>query len=256
MHRIDTATARPDVNGPGKPGFSDNSDLDNQDATYLSPSWCNAVQEELSGAVESLGGSLNKADNSQLAKLMLQTFSKKAVVDPALENLVEALNTALGRIENLESNALQTVKVGQIVTFAQHYSTATEVAAFMGFGTWERFAEGRTLVGFSSVPADPEWTRTSGAEFGEYEHQLTEDEGPAHSHDYKDRYFSEDLNRLGAATFREPNNGHNANLGTEGSDTDNNTFLFINDTTEETGESKGHNNVQPSVVVDCWIRTA
>nr|WP_252714846.1 hypothetical protein [Acinetobacter baumannii] len=37
MKRIDSANARPDVNGAGKAGFHDNSDLSGQDATYLTP---------------------------------------------------------------------------------------------------------------------------------------------------------------------------------------------------------------------------
>lgn len=37
MHRIDSATARQNLNGAGKNGFHDNADLPNQDATYLTP---------------------------------------------------------------------------------------------------------------------------------------------------------------------------------------------------------------------------
>ena len=43
MHRIDSVTAREDVNGIGKKGFSDNVDLPQHDATYVTPEWCNAI---------------------------------------------------------------------------------------------------------------------------------------------------------------------------------------------------------------------
>lgn len=55
MRRIDTATARPNLFGEGKSGFHDNTDLQGQDPTYLSPEFLNAVQEELMTVVETAG---------------------------------------------------------------------------------------------------------------------------------------------------------------------------------------------------------
>ena len=65
MHRIDSATARQNLNGTGKNGFHDNADLPNQDATYLTPAWCNTVQEEVANVIEGLGTPLDKLDNKQ-----------------------------------------------------------------------------------------------------------------------------------------------------------------------------------------------
>lgn len=75
MHRIDTSTARPDLNGPGKKGFSDNLDLPGQDATYLSAAWCNAVQEELASVIEYAELPLNKGDNQQLWEALVKVFT-------------------------------------------------------------------------------------------------------------------------------------------------------------------------------------
>ena len=69
MKRIDSVNARPDVNGPGKKGFHDNGDLEGQDATYLTPSWLNAVQEELANAIEQSGLNLDPNDPAQLFSL-------------------------------------------------------------------------------------------------------------------------------------------------------------------------------------------
>lgn len=81
MKRIDSTNARPDVNGTGKAGFHDNADLDGQDATYLTPSWLNAIQEEFANAIEKFGLTLNPSDSSQLfkvfglqSKLLVQTI--------------------------------------------------------------------------------------------------------------------------------------------------------------------------------------
>lgn len=69
MKRIDTINARADVNGQGKSGFHANDDLSGQDATYVSPSWLNIVQEELATAIEQSGLDLDPNDPSQLFKL-------------------------------------------------------------------------------------------------------------------------------------------------------------------------------------------
>lgn len=69
MKRIDTINARANVNGQGKVGFHANDDLAGQDATYVSPSWLNTIQEELANAVEQSGLNLDPNDPSQLFKL-------------------------------------------------------------------------------------------------------------------------------------------------------------------------------------------
>lgn len=69
MQRIDSINARPDINGQGKKGFHDNGDLPGQDATYLTPGWLNAVQEELANAIELSGLNLDPNDPAQLFKL-------------------------------------------------------------------------------------------------------------------------------------------------------------------------------------------
>lgn len=78
MQRIDSVNARQDLNGPGKKGFHDNGDLPGQDATYLTPSFLNTVQEELSNAIEQSGLDLDPNDPSQLFKLF--NLHNKALV--------------------------------------------------------------------------------------------------------------------------------------------------------------------------------
>ncbi|MEF9958301.1 MAG: hypothetical protein RR767_14050, partial [Acinetobacter sp.] len=70
MLRINSTNARPDVNGTGKHGFHSNEDLPGQDATYLTPTWLNAIQEELSNLLELHGIQLDPNDNTQLYGLL------------------------------------------------------------------------------------------------------------------------------------------------------------------------------------------
>ena len=70
MKRIDSVNARPNITGTGKTGFHDNADLSGQDATYLTPSWLNQVQEELCNLLEMNGIALNSGVRDQLYQLL------------------------------------------------------------------------------------------------------------------------------------------------------------------------------------------
>lgn len=71
MKRIDTLNVRPDLFGAGKAGFHDNADLPGQDATYLSPDWLNAIQEELCNLLELSGIAINPESKRQLFDLLI-----------------------------------------------------------------------------------------------------------------------------------------------------------------------------------------
>ena len=94
MHRIDSATAREDVNGIGKKGFSDNADLPQHDATYLTPRWLNAVQEEIANVIEGTGAPLNPADNTQL----LQAIN--SLVKGRADKIVRVASTPMSATSN------------------------------------------------------------------------------------------------------------------------------------------------------------
>lgn len=66
MKRIDSANARPDVNGTGKAGFHANDDVPGQDATYLTPDFLNTIQEEIANLLELRGITLNPENRRQL----------------------------------------------------------------------------------------------------------------------------------------------------------------------------------------------
>ena len=134
--------------------------------------------------------------------------------------------------------AIQVYKVGDI-----YITTSSQDPAIkFGYGVWERFAEGRTLVGYSSdvTSATPDWLKTINNKYGEYEHKLTVDEIPSHKHEV----------RLGdAITSGEFQGGNHISSGgalLQG--------LIDSDSLQATGGNQPHNNVQPSIVVYFWKR--
>ena len=109
MHRIDSINARNNQNGTGKKGFHDNADLSGQDATYVTPAWCNAQQEEIANVIESSGIALNKDDNSQLLK--------------ALDKRTSTLAQAIWHVDSWHG------------TNSTSYNPATALAPFFGYET-------------------------------------------------------------------------------------------------------------------------
>ena len=119
----------------------------------------------------------------------------------------------------------------------------------LGYGAWERFGEGRVLVGMSDVnnTTVPDWTKYVHSKYGSYEQTLTANQIPAHKHQYDDIYYSNY-----GGTVPVPNN-----KGSSGqTDGDNAGDTVSCMTGENATINEGHNNVQPSVVVAIWRRVA
>jgi hypothetical protein len=78
MQRINTANAAANLFGVGKSGFQGGNPAANLPATFLSPDWCNAVQEELAQAIEGLGLTINSGSNNQLLAALLAYFTPQS----------------------------------------------------------------------------------------------------------------------------------------------------------------------------------
>ena len=132
----------------------------------------------------------------------------------------------------------------------------SDPAALLGFGTWQRFAEGRTLVGFSGdvTSATPDWVKAVNSTFGEYAHALTNPELSSHSHNI----VGDDQLQIGGAfgndglTLRG-NTAYPYDAFSTNTDSQARGRAYI---TGVTGSNQPHNNVQPSIVVFIWRRTA
>lgn len=72
-----------------------------------------------------------------------------------------------------------------------------------------------------------------------------------HTHTYRDRYYPENSSSLSGATYKESMN-YNGKYGSSGTDTDNNTFLYLDSVTGtpnvSTTSSGTDRNMQPYIV--------
>lgn len=86
---------------------------------------------------------------------------------------------------------------------------------------------------------------------------------PGHTHPYVDRYHHESSGSLGGASSTAASGGHNGGLGTNGTDSDNDTYLTLNATTSSnttgiaaTAASAGVSGTDanlPPYYAMCWI---
>lgn len=130
--------------------------------------------------------------------------------------------------------AIQVFKVGSVYTTIVNENPSVT----FGYGTWERFAEGRALVGFSSSVSNaiPEWAKVIGSTYGSYTHTLNKSEIPSYAID------------LNFTTGSIKGNDRPATASTSSSPSN----LVIN----SGGGGQSHNNVQPSIVVYFWKRVS
>jgi hypothetical protein len=159
----------------------------------------------------------------------------------APQNLADVPNKATARanLELLTSatylNSLwqlmqqRTYPVGEIFMTRQNGNPSS----ILGFGTWERYAQGRVLTGFDEADASfNALDKTGGAKT----HVLTEAEMPAHTHS----------NIVALST-------------TNDFDTSGGTSSGVRRLTSQTGSKGGgqaHNNLQPYITIFMWKRTA
>lgn len=164
---------------------------------------------------------------------------------PTIKNNNQVVATFSGGSENDDvvthgqlSIKLQSYLVGDIYLT----TSSEEPQVRFGYGTWERFGQGLALVGFSTSVSNetPQWVKTAGSVFGEYDHELTEEEIPEHDHPLN-------ISRL-------------TKIAHDSSQESDRTVDVNGDPIEgyvgSAGGGEAHNNVQPSIVVYMWKRIA
>lgn len=137
------------------------------------------------------------------------------------------------------SSTITQMPIGYVMMLS---GVPTDPATLLGYGTWERIGQGRTIIG-AGTGTDingVSQTFTDGETLGEYVHKLTTPELPAHNH-------------TGGLTG--PQGGVTAKV--EGySNGAPNSDNYIPVATGSTGSNQAHNNIQPSFVCYLWRRTA
>lgn len=132
-------------------------------------------------------------------------------------------------------NSKSVTHVGQII-LSTTLNTADKVKNIYG-GNWEAFGAGKVLVGAGSNGGR---SFTAGSTGGEYEHTLTTNEMPNHTH--SSNMHNRDGAGIGSGNLQDADPGTGTAIG--------------NSTTSAAGGGKPHNNMQPYVVVYMWHRIA
>lgn len=132
------------------------------------------------------------------------------------------------------------IKVGGILITTNDYANSQEVHDGEGYGKWAKFSEGQLLLGIGSHTDKNGTTRNISMmqQLGEYEHQLTTDEMPSHSHAYGGAYGGTKNTGTAVQSYEPWEEAGNVSSGK----------------TLETGGNKPHNNIQPSIGVGMWLR--
>lgn len=142
----------------------------------------------------------------------------------------KSLDIQLGKdvVLTLNGTPIATYPINTIITTVDPvYSPAQEYG-----GTWERFGQGKVLVGFDENDVDFNEVLKTG---GEATHTLTVEEMPSHTHStpvVSGSYTTMD----GSGNTWVP--------------------IYNNNNVGYTGGSQAHNNLQPYVVVYRWRRVA
>ena len=160
------------------------------------------------------------------------------------------------------------VQVGEFIFLNVHMENAAAVAAFKGYGTWERGLEGRVAVGFSSKAGAHIDFTTFGKEYGEHDVTLTEAQMAGHKHSKGDLYnhFSAKASEvlahpnsaryIGSGSGLSPNGHDSNNTGTEYQTGQMSALAWTESEEQSVGGGEAHNNMPPAKTIDVWLRTA
>lgn len=132
--------------------------------------------------------------------------------------------------------------VGDLYLTVKAHGSAAAVKTYHGYGTWQRFGEGKALVGLSTQSAAPTWTKTNSETFGDYTHTLTQEELPSEAFKLKTSSHHD---------VREHGGGGDSYAG--GNQV--NTFQSVSSALSG-WEGRPHDNVQPSIVIEVWVRVS
>ena len=173
---------------------------------------------------------------------------------------IAALKTLITTTVNAGiTSALQKVfPVGSIYT---SLTDSRNPNAILGFGTWEALPPGYTLIAQGSgSDSFGSFTYTAGQKYGERKHQLTTEEMPRHtttSHFYTgfNAFCTGTVVWNGNGASNEWKSSFNIQEGSTAGYAFNQT-IDMDLVSNPVGGDAAHNNLQPSVGVYGWVRTA
>lgn len=204
-----------------------------------------AYQDVETAAKETLKikGTIPTSGTILVSSLTGAKIASPLVINSYYCNYVDAAKTAIDcatTLSNLDESSETTPEEIKISVIENLYpvgsiyisTSSTNPSEYLGVGTWVSYAEGRTLVGVGegTDANNISQTFTVGQTGGEYNHTLTVNEMPSHSH-------------TGATATGSTDNYYSGGKYAETGETG------------TTGGNQPHNNIQPYVAVYMWQRT-
>ena len=179
-------------------------------------------------------------------------------LSPTLDDLM--LSVDIGGTNSTKTIKLQTLArlINQLdkPVGSLYFSTvSTNPSTTLGFGTWVAYAQGAAIAGVApsgtfSVP---------NVVIGEEQHTLTTTEMPAHSHGVNDPGHNHSSANGQQIAIAASSTNHLTLSGTAQQITWGNTSTSSNGTgvwLNNAGGDGAHNNIQPTIPVYIWQRTA
>ena len=206
------------------------------------------IASELANKIENNTTNISELDN--------EINDNKKELTNKIDNNSTNINNNKGELETKISNTKTELESKINSNFDKIYpvgsiyiSTSSTNPSTIYGGTWERYGQGKTLVGLNESETEFSTVNKIG---GEKTHTLTVNEMPSHNHDF--RYSTDN-----AVTF------YNAGVGKDGTYTGDNYLGFSNSVSlfasyavvlSNTGSSQPHNNLQPYITVYMWKRVS
>ena len=190
---------------------------------------------------DEIGASIGTSEDTALLR---EELAKKIA---ELEKKVDSNKTSILDLTNKENSNnifLKTYPVGSIYIS----TSSTNPSAIYG-GTWERYGQGKTLVGLNESETEFSTVNKIG---GEKTHTLTINEMPSHNHQIGSGAGSNGL-IIGSAPESNILVGVN-NYYIKYDGVGNGPSTYLN--TYNVGGSSAHNNLQPYITVYMWKRVS
>ena len=190
---------------------------------------------------DEIGASIGTSEDIALLR---EELAKKIA---ELEKKVDSNKTSILDLTNKENSNnifLKTYPVGSI-----YISTSSTNPSVIYGGTWERYGQGKTLVGLNESESEFSTVNKIG---GEKTHTLTVNEMPSHNHQIGSGDGSNGL-IIGSAPENNILVGVN-NYYIKYDGVGNGPSTYLN--TYNVGGSSAHNNLQPYITVYMWKRVS
>lgn len=202
--------------------------------------WVAISSNSIPNATSELNGLMTKEQAAVLNKLDNAVGSLQNLTTSEKQNLVGAVNEVKSQVTQLNSDLANKIyPVGSIYISVDATNPSTKFG-----GTWERFAQGRTLVGVDESNSNFNAVRKPG---GESTVKLNTDQIPSHRHQENPLVYVFDTSYAAYTSIVTTNSKGKQNI------VDN---ISNKPYTSSTGGGQPHNNLQPYITVFYWVRVS